>query len=53
MPLEENTNGASSSSATRPEPNARVMLVTGGGGFIGSHLVEALLAARLQGAGSR
>ncbi len=44
MPLEENTNGASSSSATRPGPNSRVMLVTGGGGFIGSHLVEALLA---------
>ena len=43
MPL-VNINGASGSSATRSEPNARVMLVTGGGGFIGSHLVEALLA---------
>ena len=44
MPVEENNNGASSNSATRPGPNSRVMLVTGGSGFIGSHLVEALLA---------
>lgn len=43
MLSEENTNGAPGSSATRPKPSARVMLVTGGGGFIGSHLVEALL----------
>ena len=43
MPLED-TNGAFGSSATRSGPNARAMLVTGGGGFIGSHLVEALLA---------
>jgi nucleoside-diphosphate-sugar epimerase len=43
MPLEESDNGASSKSAIRPEPNTRVMLVTGGGGFIGSHLVVALL----------
>jgi UDP-N-acetylglucosamine/UDP-N-acetyl-alpha-D-glucosaminouronate 4-epimerase len=43
MPLEDNIDSASRSSATRPGPNARVMLVTGGGGFIGSHLVEALL----------
>ena len=43
MPFEEDIDGASHSSAPRPGPNARVMLVTGGGGFIGSHLVEALL----------
>jgi UDP-glucose 4-epimerase len=43
MPFEENANGASVSSGKQPGPNARVMLVTGGGGFIGSHLVEALL----------
>ena len=43
MPFEESTNRVSSNSTTRPEPNARVMLVTGGGGFIGSHLVEALV----------
>jgi nucleoside-diphosphate-sugar epimerase len=44
MPLQESINEDSSSSVTRPGPNARTMLVTGGGGFIGSHLVEALLA---------
>jgi nucleoside-diphosphate-sugar epimerase len=43
MSLDESVNGDSSKSATWPEPNARVMLVTGGGGFIGSHLVDALL----------
>jgi UDP-glucose 4-epimerase len=43
MPLEETANSASSSSASWPGSTARVMLVTGGGGFIGSHLVEALL----------
>jgi UDP-glucose 4-epimerase len=43
MPSEATSDGASSSSAKWPVSSARVMLVTGGGGFIGSHLVEALL----------
>jgi UDP-glucose 4-epimerase len=43
MRLEESVNGAFASSAARPRANARTMLVTGGGGFIGSHLVEGLL----------
>ena len=43
MHLEESANRVFGSSATRPRTNARIMLVTGGGGFIGSHLVEALL----------
>ena len=53
MRLEENANGIFGSSATRPGTNARIMLVTGGGGFIGSHLVEGFAGARLQGACSR
>jgi UDP-glucose 4-epimerase len=43
MPFEENANSTFRSVAKSPGPAARVMLVTGGGGFIGSHLVEALL----------
>jgi nucleoside-diphosphate-sugar epimerase len=43
MRLEKSANGGFGSSATRPGTNARIMLVTGGGGFIGSHLVEGLL----------
>jgi nucleoside-diphosphate-sugar epimerase len=43
MSLEESGTVASGSSAKSPGSSARVMLVTGGGGFIGSHLVEALL----------
>ena len=43
MPFEESANGTSGSSAKLPGSAGRLMLVTGGGGFIGSHLVEALL----------
>jgi UDP-glucose 4-epimerase len=43
MHFEESANGVCGNSAKWPASTARVMLVTGGGGFIGSHLVEALL----------
>ena len=43
MRPEESANGVFGSSATRPRTKDRIMLVTGGGGFIGSHLIEGLL----------
>jgi UDP-glucose 4-epimerase len=43
MPFEESVNGSSGNSEKRSRPIAGLVLVTGGGGFIGSHLVEALL----------
>jgi UDP-glucose 4-epimerase len=43
MSFEESVNAGSSKSAAGAEQSARVMLVTGGAGFIGSHLVQALL----------
>ena len=43
MRLEKSADGVCGTSTTRPNTNARIMLVTGGGGFIGSHLAEGLL----------
>jgi UDP-glucose 4-epimerase len=43
MHIEEKAYGASRGSAKPSGSNVRIVLVTGGGGFIGTHLVEALL----------